>query len=254
MEGIHTLKSLLQKEDWDGSKECVHFSPSQSGSLEVPVLSSRKQALPVQFPSLWPSISSIGINQDLEASIVALERKLGIWLIIYIDDILLMANSNEKAQDQAPGIHKKPKENNCKANTVTGVSWFQGKHSDYGAKSFTSENKENLGGILEILEAWQRSALALSRLINKQNTSNQMIPPTLLFYRHLQMDLATTLRVANQDYETALTLSPDNREELIWWDSQMIKWNEIDDDEIRSQDHGRIFSTKSRQFCSPSPC
>ena len=33
------------------------------------------------------------------------------------------------------------------------------------------------------------------------------------------------LRRADQDYETHLNLSPDSREELIWWDTQMIKWN-----------------------------
>ena len=45
-----------------------------------------------------------------------------------------------------------------------------------------------------------------------------------LFLRHLQMDLAAALRSAAQDYETQLSLSPASREELIWWDTQMVKW------------------------------
>ena len=68
----------------------------------------------------------------------------------------------------------------------------------------------------------QVSARALSRLIGKMNA---MIPPAPLFYRNLQMDLAAALRGADQDYETILELFPDSREELIWWDTQMIKWN-----------------------------
>ena len=39
------------------------------------------------------------------------------------------------------------------------------------------------------------------------------------------MDLAVALRQGNQDYETNLVLSPDSREELRWWDTQMVKWN-----------------------------
>uniref|UniRef100_A0A1X7TZ51 Uncharacterized protein n=1 Tax=Amphimedon queenslandica TaxID=400682 RepID=A0A1X7TZ51_AMPQE len=57
------------------------------------------------------------------------------------------------------------------------------------------------------------------------NATNQVIPPAPLFYRSLQMDLTVALRDASQDYKAELTLSPDSREELIWWDSQMIKWN-----------------------------
>ena len=41
----------------------------------------------------------------------------------------------------------------------------------------------------------------------------------------LQEHLASALRRGNQDYKTSLALSPDSREELIWWDTQMIKWN-----------------------------
>ena len=66
---------------------------------------------------------------------------------------------------------------------------------------------------------------ALSRLIGKMNATNQVIPPAPLFYRSLQIDLASALRKGNQDYETYLVLSPDSREELIWWDTQMINWN-----------------------------
>ena len=69
------------------------------------------------------------------------------------------------------------------------------------------------------------SARALSRLLTKMNAANQVIPPAPLFYRHLQMDLAEALRASNQDYESTLTLGSDSKEELIWWDNQMINWN-----------------------------
>uniref|UniRef100_A0A1X7UYP2 RNase H type-1 domain-containing protein n=1 Tax=Amphimedon queenslandica TaxID=400682 RepID=A0A1X7UYP2_AMPQE len=43
--------------------------------------------------------------------------------------------------------------------------------------------------------------------------------------KSLQIDLASALEEWNQDYETTLALSPDSKEELIWWNTQMINWN-----------------------------
>jgi hypothetical protein len=39
------------------------------------------------------------------------------------------------------------------------------------------------------------------------------------------MDLAQALKRGNQCYETQLTLSPEAREELVWWDTHMSAWN-----------------------------
>ena len=73
----------------------------------------------------------------------------------------------------------------------------------------------------QLLEA-EHVTCALSRLIGTMNATNQVIPLPH-FYRSLQIDLASALRRGNQDYKTSLALCPDSREELIWWDTQMIK-------------------------------
>ena len=39
------------------------------------------------------------------------------------------------------------------------------------------------------------------------------------------MDLTAVLRASGQDYESTTSLSPDSREELAWWDTQMANWN-----------------------------
>uniref|UniRef100_A0A1X7VT49 Uncharacterized protein n=1 Tax=Amphimedon queenslandica TaxID=400682 RepID=A0A1X7VT49_AMPQE len=58
------------------------------------------------------------------------------------------------------------------------------------------------------------------------NATNQVTPPAPLFYRSLQIDLASALRDGNQAYyETTLALFPNSREELIWWDTEIINWN-----------------------------
>ena len=77
----------------------------------------------------------------------------------------------------------------------------------------------------KLLEAGQISTRVLSRLVGKMSAASQVIPPAPLFYRSLQIDLKAALRTSDQDYESLLVLGPESRDELIWWDSQMIKWN-----------------------------
>ena len=69
------------------------------------------------------------------------------------------------------------------------------------------------------------TARALSRLLEKMQDTAKVIPPAPLFYRHLQMDLTGALDRSGQDYETELTISPESREELRWWDEHMCRWN-----------------------------
>ena len=51
------------------------------------------------------------------------------------------------------------------------------------------------------------SAHVLSRLIGEMNDTSKVIPPALLFYRHLQMSLTQALDQRLQNYDTFLTLS-----------------------------------------------
>uniref|UniRef100_A0A1X7TWZ5 Reverse transcriptase domain-containing protein n=1 Tax=Amphimedon queenslandica TaxID=400682 RepID=A0A1X7TWZ5_AMPQE len=166
--------------------------------------------------------------------IAALGRELGIRLIVYIDDILLVAETKEKARDQASGLIYLLQ---CLGFTVNVEKTvldlpqcleFLGFMIDT-TKMELSLPAQKIKKILvesqQLLEAELVTACTLSRLIGKMNATNQVIPPAPLFYRSLQMDLTEALRDASQDYEAELTLSPDSREELIWWDTQMIKWN-----------------------------
>ena len=81
------------------------------------------------------------------------------------------------------------------------------------------------------VEAWKLvgaeliSARSLARLLGKMTATSNVIPPAPLFYRHLQMDLAKALRADVQNYETELRLSSASKEELIWWDTHLVRWN-----------------------------
>ena len=104
------------------------------------------------------------------------------------------------------------------------VPRFHSGHQD-GAEPTGSKDKKIRAECRQLLEAERVSACALSRLIGKMNATKPVFSPAPLFYRNLQIDLAAALRGADQDYETILELSPDSQEELIWCNTQMIKWN-----------------------------
>jgi hypothetical protein len=167
--------------------------------------------------------------------LAALGRELGMRIIIHIDDILLMAETMENAQDQVSGLVYLLQCLGFIINTEkTILNRTQNIHFlGFIVDSVTMELslpaqkiKKIRAEARKLLEADQTTARTLSRVIGKMNVTNQVIPPAPLFYRSLQMDLTTALRRANQNCETSLILSLESREELRWWDNQMINWNE----------------------------
>ena len=158
--------------------------------------------------------------------VAALRRELGIRLVVYIHNILLMAETREKARDHASGLIYLFQ---CLGFTINSQHLeFLGFTVDATSMELSLPTQKIIkirAESRQLLEAEHVTCRALSRLIGKMNATNQVIPPAPLFYRSLQIDLASALRKGNQDYETILAISPDSREELIWWDTQMIKWN-----------------------------
>ena len=106
MEGIHTLKSLLQKGDWlvKIDRKDAYFS--------VPISKEHMKFLGFQFRDKFYQFNCLPFGlasapwvfTKTLKPIAALCRELGIRLIVNIDDILLMAETKEKARDQASGL------------------------------------------------------------------------------------------------------------------------------------------------------
>ena len=69
------------------------------------------------------------------------------------------------------------------------------------------------------------SSQALAQLEEKMNATSQVIPPDPLFFHHLEMALSHTLNGNSQSYEAKVPLSRNYIEELMWWDSHVVKWN-----------------------------
>ena len=239
MEGIQTLKSLLKRGDWLVKVDL------KDAYFSIPISREHRKYLcfavgnnTYQFNCLPFGLASAPwVFTKTLKPVAALGRELGVQLIVYIDDILLLAESEEKARVRRPGLRPglltampgvyDKRRQICTIEPAQSVEFL-----GFVVNAVTMELSlpaEKLKKIRaesrKLLEAGQVSARALSRLIGKMNAANQVIPPAPLFYRNLQMDLAAALRGSDQDYESSLTLSLDSKEELIWWDTRMSKWN-----------------------------
>ena len=116
-------------------------------------------------------------------------------MIVYIDDILLMAETKEKARDEASGLIYLLQCLGFTVNmekTVLDPSQyleFLGVIVDT-TKMVLSLPAQRIKKIRaesrQILEAELVTARTLSRLIGKMNATNQVIPPAPLFCRSLQ--------------------------------------------------------------------
>ena len=211
----------------DRLERCLFFNPHKTTTQEVPVLPIRKQSIPLQLPPIRSGLSPMGLYQDPKADS---SSRTGAGDTVGGIHRRHSPNGRDQGEGQRPRVwpdtpfsmsrvHNKLGEDNT---TTIGFMVDSIKME----LSLPAQKMKNIRAeSRQLLGAEHVTCRALSRLIGKMNATNQVIPPAPLFYRSLQIDLASALREGNQDYETTLALSPDSKEELIWWDTQMINWN-----------------------------
>jgi hypothetical protein len=165
---------------------------------------------------------------------MALLRGMGFRLVVYIDDILVMADTPAALREQVLALcyllenlgfilsQKK-----CQL-TPTQTIEFLG----FTLNSLTMElklpgekSKKIRLEARKLLEAQQVQARDLSRLIGKMSAAMRAIPPAPLFYRTLQAELAQALAHHDQDYNAPLVLTREAKEELQWWIDHLLQWN-----------------------------
>ena len=105
MEGIHTLNNLL-KRDW------LVKIDLKDPYFSVPISQQHRKFLCFQFKDNLYQFNCLSFGLASAPwvftitlkPVAALGRELGIRLVVYIDDILLMAETREKARDHASSL------------------------------------------------------------------------------------------------------------------------------------------------------
>ena len=235
MEGIHLLKDLLCPGDWMMKvdlKDAYFAIPLNCQDRKL--LRFQWQGKLYQFNCLPFGLSSAPwVFTKATKPVVTILRTLGMRIIIYIDDILVMAPSKEIAQQHT----------DCLIFLLENLGFTINRQ-----KSLTdpSQEIEFLGLIADsiqmelqlpgskiknirsdaktLLQASQPTAREVSRLLGKLTHATHAMRAVPLFFRHLQSCLHAALQPM-QDYTQPCPLTEEAREELSWWVTHPTCWN-----------------------------
>ena len=236
MEGTHMLKDTLKPGDWMTKVDL------KDAYFMIPIASNHKRLLrfhwrgkTYQFNCLPFGLSSAPwVFTKTTRPIVATLRSMGLRSIIYIDDILIMAETPTLAKEHTAGlifllenlrfIINYPKSLLIPTQELNFLGFV--------VNSANMEIRMPGGKIRQIrletkklLGTKYPSALTLSRLLGKLSHAAQAIPPAPLFYRNLQLCLQNALEAGSQDYSSPAKLTAAAVEELQWWQQHLAKWN-----------------------------
>ena len=231
MEGLPTLQDLLRQGDWLVKVDfMVPVHPDHH-----PYMRFVLEGVTYQFTCLPFGLACAPwVFTKLMKTVVTLLRSWGFRMIIYINDILVMAESATLVRQHLEVL----------VHLLQCLSFLI--NFEKSVMSPTQE-LEFLGMVVNtntlivslpadkirqirseatrIFNMASLSACLLSHFLGKLNAATQAVAPAPLFFRYLQQDLQSALAHGNQDYETLLSLSCQAKEELVWWQENLSKWN-----------------------------
>ncbi|XP_028411552.1 uncharacterized protein LOC114534197 [Dendronephthya gigantea] len=235
MEGIHMLRDLLKRDDY------LIKIDLKDAYLTVPICKAHQKFLRflwkgtlLEFACLPFGLATAPrVFTKLMKPVVAALRQRGIRLVIYLDDILIMAEST------ALGLHQAASALNLleglgfvvnykKSQLVPGqLIEFLGFLID-STKLTLQLPREKLRKIRKkcqtLLSGTEISVRELSKFLGLLTSSIQAIFPAPLHYKHLQR-LKNTTMSSTQSYEAIVTLDTTAREEVVWWRDHLQAWN-----------------------------
>ena len=235
MEGIHMLRDLLKQNDY------LVKIDLKDAYLTVPIWKDHQKYLRFLWKGTLHEFACLPFGlataprvfTKLMKPVVAALRQRGIRLIIYLDDILIMAESEALALHHAAST----------LNLLEGLGFIV----NYNKSQLTPcQSIEFLGFLInstnltlqlpgeklrkirktcqDILEKTEISVRELSKFLGLLTSSIQAIFLGPLHYRHLQR-LKNTTMTSEQSYEAILTLDSAAREEVLWWRDHLQGWN-----------------------------
>lgn len=237
MEGIHTLKDLLKVGDWMCKidlKDAYFTVPIREESREF--LRFNVQGHAFQFTCLPFGLSCAPrvFTKTLKPAVTFL-REMGVRLVAYIDDILVIANSQELARDHARGLVHLLESLGFVVHPVKTIlepsqeMEFLGLLVDARSMELKlpgSKIKKLRSEVSKLVNTQTTpSAREVSRLLGKLNSMSPAVPPGPLFCRSLQQDLSRALELGNQSYDSPCRISQPARTDLVWWRDQLTVWN-----------------------------
>ncbi len=232
----HAKKDLLRQEDYMAKIDL------KDAYFAVPISEPDRKSLrfrwnnqTYQFNCLPFGLSCAPwVFTKTTKAVAAVLREMGVRIIMYIDDMLIMAESETLLRDHVKGVVyllenlgfviNLPK-SSLEPKRIIDFLGFQIDSTSMELKLPGDKIKNIRGEARRILAADHVTALTLSRILGKMNAATKAICMAPLFYRQLQAELQQALSNSCQDYNTPIRLSPVAREELEWWNTHFTNWN-----------------------------
>ena len=235
MEGIHMLRDLLEKGDF------LVKIDLKDAYLTVPIWKDHQKYLRflwkdtiLEFACLPFGLATAPrVFTKLMKPVVGALRQRGIRLIIYLDDILIMAESQDLAFHHAAST----------LNLLEGLGFIVNYQK---SQLLPCQEMEFLGFLIDsnamtlqlpgeklrkicrkcqnLLDQTTISVRELSKFLGLLTSSIQAIFPAPIHYRHLQKLKNTTL-ASLQTYEAQVALDQPAREKILWWRDHLQAWN-----------------------------
>ncbi|CAG2197965.1 unnamed protein product [Mytilus edulis] len=235
MEGIHLLKDLLLKNDWMVKIDLTDaYLTLQIAKEHRKYLRFFWQGKIMEFRSLPFGIAvAPRIFTKLMKVPMTLLRRLGVRLIVYLDDILIMNQSNQKILSDLSTVLSILRGLGFLINTNKSVMEpsqtmeFLGYtvNSKLLTLSLPKEKVEKIKNSSKLmLEHKKVSARDLAQLIGQLTATNQAVLPGPLHYRSLQILKTKALHLGGH-YDHQIQLNEEVQNELHWWVTKLGSWN-----------------------------
>ncbi|MCG7869237.1 MAG: hypothetical protein JAY74_23055 [Candidatus Thiodiazotropha taylori] len=235
LEGIQALKSLIKKGDFMVK---LDLSDAYFG---VPILKSHRKYLRFfwrgkifEFQAL-PFGLGVGPRYytKLLKPVIAFLRRIGVRIIIYLDDMILLNQSSQMLLRDLTSLRW------LLENLGFIINWKKSVWAPTQEIQFLGFLIDSVNMIIRLpSEKIQKIIQKCQRLVSKKVTrvrkiseilglmtsSLQAIAPAPLHYRNLQMTQIRGLLI-NKSYQAKVSLNTECLQELRWWISQMRSWN-----------------------------
>jgi len=250
MEGLNMVKDLLRQDDWMASMDL------KDAYLSVTVWEGHRKYLRFmwqdtmfEFQSLpFGLCSAPRVFTKLLKPVLAQLRHQGARVIMYLDDMLLMAQSKDELEEQLEQIQilleglgfvinrKKSRLHPTQSIQFLG---FLVNSEEMSVKLTEERVAEITTQCRRIQRAGSLSVRQLARLIGKMTATIPAVYPAPLWYRELQRLKNQTLQIS-QSFEATVMLSQEALSELEWWATSM---NLLNGKTIQPQEPSLVIET-----------